>query len=816
MTKELNMRTSEKMQKAAGRIAPAWPLKNLIAVNPYLGFSEMSFGQTADKLNAIAGLQMTMPIAYYLKLFRRKQILMSDVEKALAKLDDNLTPQAFIQKCDATLHGGKTNNTPLVRTVGDAAVEVTEKDWNAFLQNKISTWAAAYFDEYQAGYASVDKSLPLFLSWKKDAEKDRSFRFAGLKKFRSVLKDLPNDPIEASDLVLNELNIKDEKQEEYLLRLLFNLIGWSSYISGVDWNNGLYSDKTSMVTEFIAIQLCVEYVLYRTLPNKNLERVWNEFREANRSASSRKHLKLQEIFQEALDQSYQRQLSLKLTEKNRQANIVERPSLQAVFCIDVRSEIYRRNLETLDSSYETKGYAGFFGFPIKYQEIGDEQGKNQCPALIPSGPVVKEVASMHTGKVAKRKVGKHEFVRSFKAFKGGPVSSFGFVSPLGLTYLPKLVGDAIGVSKPVKEADKTGHNRSTLNNRTLDLSGLSLEDKINMASGALTSMGFNERYAPFVLITGHGSTSVNNPHAAGLECGACGGHSGEANARTAALVFNDPEVRNGLESKGIHVPEDTVFVPALHNTTTDEIHILDDSMIPTSRKEAFNKLQPSLKEASNAARIERAVRLQVDPSNAEKSIFKRSNDWSQVRPEWGLAGCSAFVIADRKNTRGVNLGGKTFLNDYEWKSDESGKILESIMTAPMVVTSWINLQYYSSTVDKDRFGAGNKTLHNITGGIGVIEGAGGDLRIGLPIQSIHNGIDFEHAPNRLTVVIQAPKAKINAILEKHQSVKDLVDNGWIHLLTMSDDGLIADRYTGDLSWKEEQLTTKEQYELVNA
>lgn len=185
-----------------------------------------------------------------------------------------------------------------------------------------------------------------------------------------------------------------------------------------------------------------------------------------------------------------------------------------------------------------------------------------------------------------------------------------------------------------------------------------------------------------------------------------------------------------------------------------------------------------------------------------EEIYSRTKDWSQVRPEWGLAGCSSFIIAKRKNTRGVDLEGKSFLHDYDWKSDESSAILESIMTAPMVVTSWINLQYYASTVDPEHFGAGNKTLHNVTSGLGVIEGSSGDLRIGLPYQSIHNGKDFEHVPHRLTVIIQAPTERINAILEKHKNVRDLFDNGWIHLLSMNDKGLLSQRYLGNLNWDE--------------
>ena len=42
--------------------------------------------------------------------------------------------------------------------------------------------------------------------------------------------------------------------------------------------------------------------------------------------------------------------------------------------------------------------------------------------------------------------------------------------------------------------------------------------------------------------------------------------------------------------------------------------------------------------------------------------------------------------------------GRAFLHDYDWRHDEGFGVLELIMTAPVVVASWISLQYYGSTV----------------------------------------------------------------------------------------------------------------------
>ena len=101
------------------------------------------------------------------------------------------------------------------------------------------------------------------------------------------------------------------------------------------------------------------------------------------------------------------------------------------------------------------------------------------------------------------------------------------------------------------------------------------------------------------------------------------------------------------------------------------------------------------------------------------------------------------------------------------------------------------------------FGAGNKTLHNVVGQLGVLEGNGGDLRTGLPWQSVHDGERFVHEPLRLNVFIEAPDAAIDGVLVEHAAVRDLVLNGWIHLFRIAEDGRRCHRYLGGLRWREE-------------
>jgi uncharacterized protein YbcC (UPF0753/DUF2309 family) len=168
-----------------------------------------------------------------------------------------------------------------------------------------------------------------------------------------------------------------------------------------------------------------------------------------------------------------------------------------------------------------------------------------------------------------------------------------------------------------------------------------------------------------------------------------------------------------------------------------------------------------------------------------------------VRPEWGLADNAAFVVAPRRRTLHLDLGGRVFLHDYAWETDEDFATLRLILTAPMVVAHWINLQYLASTVDNRSFGSGNKVLHNVVGGrIGVFEGNGGDLRIGLPLQSLHDGARWRHTPLRLSVFVEAPRDAIDGVIASHEVVRQLVDHGWLHLLQLDVDGAVHLRLPG--------------------
>ncbi|HAA12353.1 MAG TPA: DUF2309 domain-containing protein, partial [Cytophagales bacterium] len=290
------------------------------------------------------------------------------------------------------------------------------------------------------------------------------------------------------------------------------------------------------------------------------------------------------------------------------------PKAQAVFCIDVRSEVCRRHLEQASPDMETLGFAGFFAFPIKYQPIGHSHGRAQCPVLLPAGPTVQETLAdpIANEKATQRRTVLQHVGKAWKGFKKSAVSCFGYVSPVGLSFLPKLITDSLGVTRPVAHPDRQGLTRHEHHHKTVDLdsaAGIPFDQQVGLAQNALKAMSLTEDFARLVLIVGHGANTVNNPHASGLDCGACGGNAGEANARVAATVLNNPLVRDQLSYRGINVPDTTWFLACQHDTTTDEVSVFEQELVPPSHQEDLAEVQGWLEEAGRNARAERAIRM---------------------------------------------------------------------------------------------------------------------------------------------------------------------------------------------------------------
>ncbi|UWR47411.1 YbcC family protein [Phaeobacter inhibens] len=784
-----------KANTASRQIPPLFPLTASVAVNPFLGQSDEPLARASARLARVAGQRITPQRSHWAAQYHSGALRDDDLRAALATAvhgpAEAVTLQDLIAVLTSKTPGAGATELSAVPTVAELAADISGIDWPGLIEDRIGAFAASHFDQGQALW-QPDRTGGAYAAWRQFATRDLTPEIHGLVGFGGFVAATNRSHWRAIGRASETLGISFDAAETAFHRWLITLQGWAQYGRYLSWQAELEGGSDTTTVELLAIRMVFDEALFHQYRDQITAR-WDAVITSHETpVTPTRDQVMDAILQEAGDRAQQRQLASTLATRSPQDAAQDndtnaRPAVQAAFCIDVRSEVFRRALEAQDSGVETIGFAGFFGLAAAHSAAGSDVCEARGPVLLKPG-VTSSAVEADNLDLARRYAARAR--RAWGRFKLAAVSSFAFVEATGPVYAGKLLRDAFGVSG----------RAATDPAPQLDAS-VDLDSRVVMAKTILSAMSLTDNFAPVVLLAGHGADVTNNPHASALQCGACGGYAGDVNARLLAGLLNDPSVRAALSEQGIKIPTDTVFLPALHHTTTDQVTLFeqdlpDGSAVRLTRELA--RIRRWVKAAGALARSERAARLPRAQSG--KDILRRSSDWAELRPEWGLAGCRAFVAAPRSRTDGTALDGQSFLHSYDWRADEGFGVLELIMTAPVVVASWISLQYYGSSVAPALFGGGNKLLHNVVGGIGVLEGNGGALKPGLPWQSVHDGEALQHDPLRLTVVIEAPREAMTQILERHPQVRALFDNGWLHLIAMDEHGQLAWRYDGDLSW----------------
>lgn len=503
-------------------------------------------------------------------------------------------------------------------------------------------------------------------------------------------------------------------------------------------------------------------------------------------------------WQEAFERHYADELLHGLSSVVGDRREVERPALQMVTCIDDRCESIRRHVEEQSDRYESFGAAGFFNLAIAYKGIDDPSTFPLCPVVVnPQHRIVERVKEEHRDRAEKRSVWRRRwgkldaaFHRASSSLVWAPVvtSAAGFAAALpllGNVFAPRMTAGVQQRARrslvPDLETTITTEREDSGDDATELFDGFELDEQASRVGSLLENIGLVRSFAPVVAIVGHDSSSANNPHVAAYSCGACGGRSGGPNARLFARMANRPEVRARLRARGIDVPDDVWFVGGVHDTAAERFHFYDLDAVPVERRDDLARFFDVIERARLDNAHERCRRFHSAPANpspreALHHVEERTFSLGQARPELGHATNASCIVGRRSLSRGLFLDRRAFLVSYDPTVDPDGSVLERILLAVGPVGAGINLEYYFSTVDNERWGAGTKLPHNVTGLFGVMNGASSDLRTGLPKQMIEI-----HEPVRLHLVVEATPAVLQGIVERQPSVAELVVNEWVRL-----------------------------------
>ena len=924
------------VERAERVVAPAWPLHSFVTANPLAGFEDRPFHEAVRAGTRLFGGRGYPRPSTFRRAWEDGRIDPETLRTELRAAGFDGTPEASLDRLADTA------------TEGSAETALFTDERTERVNRTLSKWLAAFLDEGRAEWSMPGREEGFFTAFRRVARHDPSVPDA-------VVTALSAEPTELIAELLADY--PRERWPAVLAARLAALPGWSATVQRrADAADAWAAAAPIRVEEYLAVSLTLADAL--DAPLDPPERV---VRALDADGSATESDRLARAWLRAWEATYREELVAAVTRESEawaaseesaevesaadvgaasvdtngasaaaetgvgsatETGASSEPAARLVFCIDTRSEVIRRHVERA-GPYETHGYAGFFGVPMRFEPYGDRPAVDARPPILSSRHRVPDRPTdasdprrarhdRWTG-ASRRGAALIESLESNAATAFSYVESTGVGYGLGLaarTLVPDRVGSLVdrvrrrvpsphefcapllGVDADTDSVgDATTHDEHTTHDEDLthadhaahdehtshagdahesDLPvGIPHEDRVAYVAGAFETMGW-ESFAPLVAFVGHASRTANNPFASSLDCGACAGNPGGPSARVLAAMANDEAVRASLRDRGIDVPAETLFVAGKHDTTTDEITLFDDH-VPADRQAELERLREDLATArvtaarerlgetapargaadvgdepvgasaetagagdepvgasgepvgasekaagaseNSASASEKAASASEKAASAsekaagasEEAVVRetrrRATDWAETRPEWGLAGNAAFVVGPRDLTTDLALDGRVFLHSYDPRRDPDGDALEAILTGPMVVTQWINCQYYFASVDPVTYGSGSKTTQNPVGNVAVYQGNGGDVLTGLPTQSVAASVDESyHQPLRLTVVVHAPVERVTNVLAEHDAVATLADNGWLTLVAVDPETHEPRRYTGDGSW----------------
>ncbi len=611
-----------------------------------------------------------------------------------------------------------------------------------------------------------------------------------LNRIIAEVKQCPREDVTA--LLLQRLAIPDEHLEDYMFRTLYRYKGWVGTIKALDMTPEWVAKKEikasfkEVVSVVLALELAaIEFVcglrglkvpVYKPEPLYDphfVAAIVSALGVKNNGSFPREVIQFtyencQEIWQHAYEDTFYNQFLSAYRKGAIEAKPKYKlPDYQVFCCIDDREESFRRHLEQIDPGAETLGAAGHFGLDMKFKAAPEKHFRKMCPhpLVTPSATVYEEAVKLEDAMPKKLQLyGEVQWAitQASKTLLGSFIHTVfsGLLNflPYTLDVLsPKYSSKLRRYLAAHEPKTRLVYKKETWENEK----GWNLESRIARATAILKGSGFSDNFSPYIFVLGHGSSSLNNPHEAAHDCGACAGGRGAPNGRLFAAICNEPEVRAGLAENGVIIPDSTRFIGGYHNTCSDEVLLFD---LPYPIEPRLQKYIDTIHRAAALDAKERCRRFdEVKTGLSEKGFADyargRAMDLTQPRPEYGHCTNAMAIVGPRYLTKNLFLDRRSFLISYNYTVDPEGKSLRNILGAVGPVCAGINLEYYFSFIDNEHYGCGTKLPHNIASLLGVMNGHLSDLQLGLPWQMVE-----VHEPTRLILLVCCKVETMDAIL----------------------------------------------------
>jgi len=753
------------------------PLKDFIHHNTLHAFQQSTFHDALNRANEIFGYKTYLQLADYRQLFERGKI-------SSAALDHSLTLHNALHIKDKVLHNDYDENVnPRIENIRKHWKESFHIDMDAMVQPLLFRILSSYLDQGIATWISPF-SNDGFLSAIRQLEKSSVSSLFRSKHARELLLDEDTSTLELLNLVVGEKKLF----EHYLFDQQFAHPGWSGMVSVLSDNeNALLDGKRIDFQDFIHFELLLEIdaldfyfgEIWSPISYRMKEKVSELFSPSIPNELSQ----VRAIWQDAYEKTYYDEVLNGLIQKAVTTSN-QKPLLQSIFCIDDRECSLRRYIEQVHPAIDTFGTAGHFNVEFYFQPEHSPFYTKVCPAPITPRFLIKEIENPS--------IRKKEW--HFNNRVQGLIPGFLVTQTLGFLSGLKLLAS---IFRPIQNAASVSSSRHmdvgaslTIEHKTGEISpdglqiGFTVVEMADRLEGLLMSIGLNKNFAPLIYIVGHGSSSANNTHYAGYDCGACSGRPGSVNARVISFIGNHVEVRKELVKRGIEIPDTTQFVGVLHDTCRDEMSYFDEGIISAENTILHAKNKEYYLKALDLNALERSRRFVVIDSSkslnkVHKKVKLRSASLFEPRPELNHATNTLCIVGRRSVTKGVFLDRRSFLNSFDYTVDPTGKYLLGILNAVAPVCGGINLEYYFSRVDNQMLGAGTKLPHNVMGLIGVANGVDGDLRTGLPNQMIE-----VHDPLRLMVIVEHFPDVVLKTMQINPSTYEWFYNEWVKIVVL--------------------------------